>query len=192
MGELADRLDGLVIAATSPDRQISTRVRGSAETVEVSFRRDAYRRYEESTLAEQLGRLAALTFARYRRDEQEIVDGAFAMPLRDDGTDYGPERRRYLEAVKRLMAVGATDDGAIRISSRCLVAWQFSIVDGSLRRWSEREFLTGLQVAVRRLLAHYGAQVFALKDAIYDLGYPAGLRRATGLPVRVDRQGGAR
>jgi hypothetical protein len=185
MGELADRLDRMIVEATSPDGKITSRVRGQGETIDVAFQPGAYDRYRESDLADQLARLATLTFVRYRRDEQEIVDAAFALPV-DDRFEFGSERRRYIEAVKQLVAVGASDDGRINITSRCLVTWEVSVADGALDRWSEREFVAALVGAVHRLLLRYKAQVFALKDEIYDLGYPDSLRQAIGIGPRGD------
>jgi hypothetical protein len=182
MGALADQLNGMVVEATSPDGQIFARVRGQGTAVEVAFRRHAYRRYTERVLGEQLARLAALIFVGYRRGEQGIVESAFATG--GDGSDLAPERRRYLDAVERLTAVGASDDGQLRIATRCLVTWEVAIADGTLLRLPEREFLAALLTAVRRLLSHYDAQVFALKDEIYDLGYPNSLRQAVGLGPR--------
>lgn len=186
MGELADRLDRMIVEATSPDGKITSRVRGQGETIEVAFRPGAYDRYHESGLADQLARLATLTFVRYRRDEQEIVDAALALPVTDDKFEFGSERRRYIEAVKQLVAVGASADEQIEITSRCLVTWEVSIADGALDRWSEREFVAALVGAVDRLLLRYKAQVFALKDEIYDLGYPDSLRQAIGIGPRGD------
>jgi hypothetical protein len=64
MGEPADRLDGMVIEATSQDGHITAHVRGPGETIGITFRRHAYHRYGEGALADQLGRLATLAFVR--------------------------------------------------------------------------------------------------------------------------------
>lgn len=184
MGELAERLGTMVVTATSPDGQVSARVRGSAAAVEVTFSPGAYPRYREDGLARRLEQLATLTFTRYRRTEQEIVAAVFAEPLTDDGTDFGPQRHRYIKALAHVVATGESDDGQLRVTARGLVAWEVTIAPGALRRRSEQEFLDALSTAVRRLLADYNAQVFAVQDEIYDLGYPEEVRQAAGMTPR--------
>lgn len=184
MGQLADRLRDMVVTATSPDGHITARVRGQGEGFEVSFGPGAYRGYSHGALTYQLTHLATLAFTAHRRAEQSIVDKVMATPLRDDGVDFGPERRRYLQALKELTAVGESDGGQLRLSSRGLIAWEITIDPTALDRWSERQFLQALHLAVARLLAHHAAQVFALKDDIYDLGFPDRIREAAGIGPR--------
>jgi hypothetical protein len=178
MGELADRLLGMVVTATSPDGQIGARVSGQGRTVEVSFRPGAYRRYREDALAHQLGQLATLTFTRYRRQEDELVAAAFGGTAHEAGRDGYQERLRHLVA-------SAAGDG-IEITSRGLASWQVSIGTGLLRRLPEAEFVTALADAVGRLLNRYNAHVLRLKDEVFGLGYPERLRQVAGL----NRRGG--
>lgn len=184
MGELGDRLDAMVVQASSPDGQINVSVRGQGELIDIAFRAGAYRRYREEELAHQLSRLATLAFTRYRREEQEIIDAAFGESVNDELSEYGAERRRYNEALERLTAVGASGDGAVQVRTVGLVTWTVSIAPGTLDRCTEQEFLAEARTAVGALLARYQAGVLALKDEIYDFGYPDSVRRAAGVSLR--------
>jgi hypothetical protein len=184
VGQLADHLAAMTVDATSPDGHITAHIRGQADTLDITFRPGSYDRYDERRLADQVAKLAALLFVRYRRYEQEIVEAAFVDPLTDEGADFGPERGQYLDRIKQVVAEGASDDGQIRLSSRCLVSWEVHIAEGALDGWSEGEFTSALSTAAHRLLADYRGQVFRLKDEIYDLGYPESLRQWVGLGPR--------
>jgi hypothetical protein len=184
MGALADRLDDMTIEAVSPDGKIHARVRRQGDSIDVTFQRGAYQQYREQVLAHQCGRLAMLVFARYRRDEREIVESALPTEAGDSEIDASSERRRYLEALEHVTAVGATDDQQISITSRRLISWEITIADGALDRRTEEQFRSELVTTLHRLLADYRTQVFRLKDEIYDLGYPASLRAAIGLAPR--------
>jgi hypothetical protein len=184
MGTIADRVDALTVDAASPDGNIAAHIRSRADIIEVTFRPGAYRRYREPALADQLAGLASLLLVRYRRYEQEIVETVLADPLTDDSGEENSERRRYLDAVKRVVATGADDRERIRLTSRCLVSWEVQLSAEALAELSEEQFVAALVTAVRRLLDHYRTEVFKLQDEIYDLGYPDTLRRAIGLQPR--------
>src|SRR5690242_3512715 len=111
MGQLAERLAGLVTQAASPDGHISVRMRGQGDDIQVTLRPGAYARYTELALADQLARLATLAFTRYRRDEQEMLD-AMDQSSWGSGDNDGD---RYLDRLTQLVALGSSDDGRIQL-----------------------------------------------------------------------------
>lgn len=97
MGELADRLDALVVTVRSPDRQIAAIVRRQGTSIDLRFEPRKYRVYDEDELARQLARLATSAWVRFKRDYDETVRTHWPGVLApsDDGIDFGPERRAY-------------------------------------------------------------------------------------------------
>lgn len=168
MGELSERLDRLAVQTWSPDGNICAEARGEYQ-ISVRFAAGTYRTYTESTLGQQLGRLGALVWTRYRREYTEIMETFLEEePLpRED-----PEDRRFRERLEQLHLAGASADGRIGIRSRALVHWELTIAPGTLRALTEPEFLAQLDGAVREVVADYRARLILLTHEVYDIGLP--------------------
>lgn len=185
MEDLASRLDGLEVRASSPNGRIHATVMDLGRSIGVSFDPDSYQYYGEPMLSHQLSQLAALAFVRFRRYQQEIMSLAFGESITDDGIDFGPERRRYREQLAQLTVTACSPDERITVTSRALVHWTVSIAPGTVRAVPEQQFLSGLQVAAASIVRDYRVRSFVLRDEIYDGGYPTWMRESMGLPARV-------
>ncbi|MFG2037239.1 hypothetical protein, partial [Dactylosporangium sp. NPDC048998] len=126
MERFVDRLAQVAITASSPDDGIKAEVRAD-DYFQVWFAAGAYRRYDASTLSQQLARLASLLWTRYRREYLYALEEHLG-GLRDDGYER-PEERIYWEQLEQLVARGASDRGEVRVQSRALVSWEFEIDD---------------------------------------------------------------
>jgi len=173
MGELADRLDALVVGTTSLDRQITAIVGRGGHRISVAFRTGAYCKYTETSLAHQLTQLATLTFIRYRREYDKTVEVFCPNVSRDDGIEYRPEIQQYRKRLDQI-AVSATspDTTSISLETRALLRTTVVISPGTLRRLPEEEFVTALIATATLLLALYRSEVNMLKDEIFGLGIP--------------------
>jgi len=137
---LAEKLDGLVVEVSSPDGRIWARVRGMDGSLDVGFHGNgAYRQYSSTGLARQLVQLATATFTGYRRAEQKIVDDELGgSALRDDGIDFGPQRRRYLAALAQIAVTAASADRTITVATRGMVRWEVTVFPGTVSRLTEQ------------------------------------------------------
>jgi len=175
MGELTDRLERLVVEASSPDDMIKVTAQGRYE-IRVQFQRGAYYGYTDREIARQLAAVASLVWARYRREYTEIV-AAF----RDDPDAAGedePRDRVFQERLEQMTVTGASESGRISLRSRALVRWEVTIADGTVRSLSQQEFLAELSTALAAVFDDYRAQLIILTDEIYDIGVPDSFRRA--------------
>jgi hypothetical protein len=173
VGELADRLSALSVEARSPDGRISALARGT-DDITVRFTGDAYRRYTESDLARQLEQLAVLTWTRYRRAHNSIIESF----VDQDGPVSGDNEqdRVFYERLEHLTVVGASTDRWVTLQSRALVRWDVTVVDGAVRALTEEQFLGELGSAVADLMGDYQAQLIFMTDEIYDIGLPSSTR----------------
>jgi len=186
VSDLAERLRGLVVEARSPDGHLAGRYGGDGAILDVTMTGGMYGLYREHQLERQLAELTTRLFAAYRNAERELTEAEFAQPLRDDGIDFGPERRRYLAGFEQLTATGSAAEDAVTVRTRGLSTWEYTIRAGTLRRVGERDLLAAVGTAVRRLLRKFHLQVFVLRDEVYDLGFPEDLRRELGFGRRGD------
>ncbi|TMM35941.1 MAG: hypothetical protein E6F99_17290 [Actinobacteria bacterium] len=178
MSDLAERLRGLVVEARSPDGHLAGRYGGDGAILDVTMTGGMYGLYREHQLERQLAELTTRLW--------NLTEAQFAQPLRDDGIDFGPERRRYLAGFEQLTATGSAAEDAVTVRTRGLSTWEYTIRAGTLRRVGERDLLAAVRTAVRRLLRKFHLQVFVLRDEVYDLGFPEDLRRELGFGRRGD------
>ena len=181
MAELADQLDRMVVEAASPDTKIRATSVGRANSLEFAFSPGAYTRYDEDVLAHQLARLLAIAYVQYVHTWRRLVNTAFGRSPNDDGDTSDLRGQRYQRGLEQIVATGTCDGEWLQVTTRCLVNWRFIIAPGSLVHRTEPEFVASMKAAISRVLDSYNAQVFRLKDDIYDLGYTEDMRRAVGL-----------
>jgi len=179
MGELVDRLDALVVEATSLDRQITAAVGGGGHRIAVAFRTGAYRRYTEAALGNQLAQLATRIFVRYKREFDKTVELFYPNVSRDESTEYRPETQQYQERLMQIVVSAKSPDAiSISLETHALLHTTVVIAPGTLRRLSEEEFLAALLATVNLLLALYRSAVNKLKDDVFGLGIPGYVPRS--------------
>lgn len=159
--------------ARSPDGRLGAEARGKYQ-VAVWFAAGAYPSYTEADLARQLGQLASVVWARYRREYTEIMAAFMNEPPPDLDSDDHLFQRRLEETT----VTGRSADRWITVSSRALVRWEFLISDGAVHALDETRFLTELNSAVTAVLRDYQSQLILLTDQIYDIGLPRSARQS--------------
>lgn len=170
-----ERLDNLEVEATSPDKQITARMRDRSHT-EIVFEPYTYHHYNDAALARQLVHVMRLVWTRYEQDFQELVDAEFGNPPRDDAP--APEHRAYHDRLAEVVAKGASPDGLVQLTSRALHEWTVELADDTVSRTPESTFLRSFDAALHQLLYRHRLKVLALKDEMYGLGLPFAVRLA--------------
>ncbi|WP_436536413.1 hypothetical protein [Actinoplanes sp. HUAS TT8] len=178
MGEFADRLSVLSVRADSPDGQIAGSV-GSPPQARVQFRDRSYRQYSDSELGHQLGQLAAVLFARYRREYDEILAAYRDLPPGAGNTRYETAQESdFRDRQAALMVRGRSARGRLEVSTRGLVRWDVTVTDGTVSTLSESEFLAETESVVAEVLRGWRNQTALLTSEIYDIGVPKWLTDA--------------
>jgi hypothetical protein len=165
----------VLASAASPDGNIHVRI-GRPEDIEVTFSRGAYRRYDEGTLARQLGRLAALGWVAYDRARTEEHRRALGRGTEEFAEDMrypkDERRQRYDADLAAVEAQGGSPSGLVRVRAKGMLQWRVAIEPGALRRLAEDGFLRELNAAVHALFTDREVQITVIKSRYYDLGIP--------------------
>lgn len=180
MGSIRDYLDRMVIATTSPDRQIHARVFDYTQ-VEVSFVPGTFDSYDEERLSHQLSRLGLTTWVAYRRGRTEAykrsqnlssdeVKAAQSRPSHD------PRNARYEEELNKIEGEGVSTNQAVRIRTVGMMQWTVDVRPGSLRQFGEQAMLAEIHSAFQALLSDREVKIIILKSDYFDLGIPKELR----------------
>jgi hypothetical protein len=162
----------MIVTARSPDGQISATVQGR-DRVRLAFEPDAYRWYDESNLAHQLGQLATLTWVAYRRTYFELLSEAVGEAVRGPAPAHGHRESAFREGLEQLTMQARSAGGWVFVHSQALVRWRVEVGPGACRRLPEQEFLAEVDQALRAVLTDYYEQVRRLKDEHFDLKLPA-------------------
>ncbi len=176
MGELARRLRRIVVEATSPDGLIRARVRDRLE-LDLEFGRRVYGSYRQAELARQLGRLATLTWTRYRRECLNVENAFLDWSVQEqDAHD-----RLFEERAERLTVAAQSPGGWVTVHSGALVRWDFTLVPDVQRRLTEQRFVAEVLGAAGGTVRAYRAERARLLDQFYDLagGLPPWRRERT-------------
>lgn len=182
--DLSDRLLSLAVTATSPDGRISATFGDQGSKIELTFRPGEYRQYSETSLAQELSRLAMRVTAGYVRAQTKLIDAAIPDVLHDDAIEYGLEDREFRRSLAGIRTAARSPDGRITVASRALARWAVRIADGTVRTVPEDAFTTGLLTAFREVLTRHQAAVRKLKDEHYGAGIDDTTRRRPGPPER--------
>lgn len=170
MDDLDAELDGLAVDVTSPDRGISIMVRG--EQVEVRVRPGAYRRYDEPTLAHQLGQLAKVAWTRWRAAYDKVIERHIDGMVDDD---LDAEAKQYRASLRRLTADGVSEDGSIELRTRGFLDWEVTIAPRTVRQVTEDAFVSRLLSAFSDLRVDHRRKVVVLQDEVYGFGWTTAL-----------------
>ena len=178
MGILAERLEHMVVHASSPDRCINA-VLTYPQQLTLTFTAGSYRQYREQYLERQLNALASRLWIAYRRGYLAALNEAIGEPeqsglpadetelprSREPETD--PHVRRYREAAAAIVAHGESADKRVRVSTTALVRWEFSISPGTVDTVSENQCRQDVLDAAQKAINDFRAQVRDLKTEYY-------------------------
>jgi len=153
VGEVAEQLARLAVTCTSPDGNISARIR-AGQLEELALRPGAYGRYTEPDLAHQLARTATLLYIGHERETQRVIwDAGLDRPTDPAQARDGAEHR-FLRALQTLSAVGSGPHEMVAFEISGMARWQCQIAPGTLRWLPESDFLSEVSAAATGLLRH--------------------------------------
>lgn len=167
MGKLSGRVAELSVRVTSPNGQLSAELKGYSE-ITPSFAAGTYRYYDESSLEDDIAKVASLLFAARTKAYFDIMSESFGSPMNGELPALSSRDRDFDTARAELVAEGRSPDGNIVISARGLRSWSVHIARGSVRRLTESEFVEQLAGAARSLVQHQMDLIRELKDDIYQ------------------------
>jgi hypothetical protein len=178
MGEFTDRLSLLSVRADSPDGRITGSVE-SPPRATIRFRDRAYRQYSDSGLAHQLDQLAALLFARYRREYDEVLAAYRDLPPGAGDLRYATSQEiTFRERQAALTVRGRSARGRLEVTTRALVRWEVTVAAGTVSSLDESEFSSEVQSVVADVLRDWRNQTILLTEEIYGIGVPRSLTDA--------------
>lgn len=165
------------VTASSPDGQLKARL--DDETLSVGFRPGTYRRYSDTSLAEQLARVLTSVWAEYHKRQLKALSEAHGEVYRTRPVDWRAEHRAYDEAAARLVTRGTSPGGGIDLKAKGFTEWKVRIAAGTLARLDEADFLAELLGGYRRLQGDDRRKTALLKDEHFGLVMPPSWRART-------------
>lgn len=181
---VSDKLDGMIVRATSPDGGVTLLVTGAGDVI-IEFSPGWYRQYYGPDLERQLARSARLGWAGYQRGHKAVIDSVAGQELLNDDHD-GPHRR--VDELKRQVVVTASSaNGSVWVRSVGLADWQFHVPTHPARTMKERELATALGSVLRDIVVDYRRKIAPAHADLFDLDLPPGmldqLRRGAARPA---------
>lgn len=170
MGEITDRVDRMVVRATSPDNNIMAAFTGG-RTLEIQFRPGTYRAYSRHGLQHQLSQLGPLVFTGYRRGLNQVIQSVTGS-TEPASEDWDANRRRYRQAQEKLVARAFSPNRRLRAQAEGLLHWTVEIKDGTLAELSEADFCREASKLVDRVLNDHNIKIGELQKRHLGLRAP--------------------
>jgi len=163
---ISERVDGMVVRATSPNGSITATVRGM-DAIEVSFAPGFYQRASEQEMETQLAQVARLLWANRMREYQAILDDESGGGLIVDAPGADRLDDQFYEQRENLVAEGRSADGRVRVTVRGMRDWSVHISPGAIDQMREQEMLSAAVQAAEALIRDQMVKLNELKFAIY-------------------------
>lgn len=138
MGHLADRLDSMLVTATTPDGTTFIELRGRTD-VRISFAPGYYRHATESRLAGKLQAAARLLWVARTKEYFRAYAEATGRDASGEHIDTD-NAQAFKDARMEIVARGESDDGVVTVVAAALWDWTISIAPGTVRAVDEQEF----------------------------------------------------
>jgi hypothetical protein len=167
VGELADRVDTMVIRASTPDGGITAELRGR-DQLSLSFSDGLYRLFDDDAeLSRRLAIVANLLWVARTREYRRI----YADVTGDDSTGetLAISERDIAWRTERddLVATGRSTDGRVTVHFVGMRQWQVTIRPGTVRALDEQQFIRSAGEAAGALIRDQFSQLAALSHKHY-------------------------
>jgi hypothetical protein len=166
MGELADRIDSMVVRASTPDGAITAELR-DRDRLSMTFLQGWYALCDDSDLERRLTQLANLLFvARTREYWRTFSDVAGELVLGEDkpvserDLDWRDER-------DEMVVRGYSADGRVSVKAVGMRQWEVHLTPGTVRELSEEQFAAAVGQAAGDLIRDQFAKIAALSNKYY-------------------------
>ncbi|GIG91240.1 hypothetical protein [Plantactinospora endophytica] len=159
---LGERIDMMVVTASTPDRSISAELFDRDQVV-LRFEPGYYRRVDEHALENQLAALARILWAHRMREYYAILSDLADTQITGEPMPRNEAQVEFLERRDDITARGVSGDGRISISVTGMQQWKVHIQEGTLHRLPESGFTQAVREAVKQLLDDQMRQITVLK-----------------------------
>ena len=172
MARFMEKLNSLVVTATSPDGNIKSRLVGG-ENLTLAFRPGSYRDYSETVLADQLAKLGILTWTTYHRGWLKALGEVNGEKYTKKPQHWNANHRRYDEAIAEAVTQGTSPSGRIEMRAKGLAFWKVRVADGTVEELEEQHFTEEAVAAFRNVQLDMKRQMILFKEKYIGLTLPA-------------------
>lgn len=166
MGVVAGQMAALTVTVTSPDARIHATVT-AGKPRSFGFRPNTYRFYTEERLGHQLARLATLAYIGHQRGMDRIHADNGMTVIRDPLQARDPAEAAFIERSNSITVAGVGARKLVRFTTTGMLDWRCRIEEGTVRRLSEKEFVSEVSLAVNNVLGKTHSIGMLLKDAYF-------------------------
>ncbi|MEU4690013.1 hypothetical protein [Actinoplanes sp. NPDC023714] len=167
MGELADRVDTMHIAVSTPDGGITAELYGR-DGLSLTFRDGAYRQFtDETELERRLEALAGRLWVARTREYWRIYGDVTGTDAAGDDPPAGERDRQWRAERDELVVYGSSAYGDVTIRSVGMRGWEVGIRPGTLRALDEWQFAAAAGEAAGELIRDQYAKLVALSSKHY-------------------------
>ncbi|ADD42699.1 hypothetical protein [Stackebrandtia nassauensis] len=163
MGVVAGQLAALTVTVSSPDARMRATVT-AGKPRSFGFRPNTYRFYTEDRLGHQLARLATLAYIGHQRGVDRIHAENDMTVIRDPRQARDPAEATFVERSNSITVAGVGARKMVRFKTTGMLNWQCRIAEGTVRRLSEKEFVSEVSLAVNDVLGKTHSIAMLLKD----------------------------
>jgi hypothetical protein len=159
---LSERLDRMVIDASSPDGVISAELY-DRDQVKLRFAPGRFAWLDERDLEHKLEALGRVVWSRRQREYYAILSDINETRIDGEPAPVNDGQWEFVQRREQIVASGQSADGRISLSVKGMQHWTVRVQDGTVRELSEDAFAQGVRDAVKQLLDDQARQITELK-----------------------------
>ncbi|MGH3664115.1 MAG: hypothetical protein ACRDTQ_19965 [Micromonosporaceae bacterium] len=167
MGVFSDLLEGMDIAARSPDGKIQWELRDGKEVNFFFVHEKSYESYTEGGLEYQLTALVHSIWEGHRQAHTAVLREELDHLPEDEYARGDSRDREFYDERSKVCAQGKSGTGRVSVSSTGTTSWDVSIKDGTIAKLTEEQFLYEVWSAIVATRADFGRKMNRLKRNIY-------------------------
>ncbi|GID91351.1 hypothetical protein ACFQFC_10855 [Amorphoplanes digitatis] len=166
MGEFADRIDTMLVRASTPDGAIAGELR-DRDRLTLTFRQGWYDLCDDHDLERRLAVLANLLWVSRTREYWRAFSDVTGQTVTGEDRPISARDVDWRAERDELVARGYSADGRISVKAVGMRQWEVHIAPGTVRGLSEHEFAAAAAQAAGELINHQFAQIAALSNKYY-------------------------
>lgn len=172
MPSLGDRLDSILVAASSPDKQIDA-ILNSRNEVRLSFPGNSFTHYTGTqSLSYQLSQLLNVLWAIYTQARRDTLTDAGFELFSDTNPHWDRSARELREAVAATKAAGTSADNSVAVATIGLSSFQVRLSTTAIRDVAEADFCQQFHQAVTTMVANYKTRVRQAREQAHSHPMP--------------------
>lgn len=154
METMKEHLQTMVVEAATPDDTTFARLTGR-RLVEVWFAPGYYAHASDERIEGKLSTVARLLWVARTREYYRYKSALLGRPVRGEGTPRTPGEEARHDERARILAVGESPDGLVRVEAIGLFHWTVRLAPGTVARVSEEELRSSVSAAAARLIEQH-------------------------------------